>query len=429
MSDRTLPHSLDAERAALGAAMMSASAWSEMSIRVRAEDFFRSAHARIYAAMASLSEANVVIDALTVVERLRTSGELDEVGGPAYVTGLTDGIPSSLNVAHYAEIVREKSRLRQIVAAASDMEAAAYDGAQASSVLIDRSIHQLANLIDADTAGARVAHATVEAYLETLSQSSDQILKTGIIDLDNLIGGVRRECLTILAARPSTGKSSLALGIADNVTQRRDAALFFSLEMSERQLAGRLVAWRSGVSAIDVERGHASDQDYTRVVSSVVEFEDTPLHIVTSARTLSDMHAWCRRIAPRVVVVDYLQLIDVESRSDNQEAKIATISKGLKRLALDRDVCVIALSQLGRAPEKRRDKRPHASDLRGSGALEQDADLVLLLYREDMYKPTEDNEGMVELIIAKHRDGPTGLIRLHFDKRLARFRDLARYED
>lgn len=399
-------------------------------------DFFRDAHARIYAAMGRLMERGVAVDFITVSEELRRGGELDECGGAAYLTGLTDGVPRAANVDHYAEIVREKALLRSLVYASNAALASAYGG-EAAARIADVAVGDMLKAIGHGRAGLAVDAAfAVRSYVSAMQSGTMPLpVPTGFRDLDALIDGIRPEELTIVAARPSMGKTSFSLGIAEAIARAHAdagtklASLFFSLEMGRGGIAERLVGWYAGTSVASVLRGEATLEQAARVTESIEGYDNVPLRIETESTTLSEIEAWCRMVAHEqglgCVVVDYLQLLSDEQRHASAEAAMAGISRGAKRLAKTLKVPFVALSQLSRAPEGRADKRPHMSDLRGSGALEQDADMVLLIHRPDFYDRKPENDGIAEIIVQKNRNGPTGIVRLHFDKSIARFRDLS----
>lgn len=430
MDERVLPHNLEAERAALGAAMISEPGLRTILAMLLPGDFFRKAHRDIVVAMQELTEASVTIDAITLIDRLRSTGKLEDVGGPAYVASLMDGVPHSTNAEHYAAIVKEHARLRGIIDASNDMTASAYASMSAAAVVsfgVDRLMKQVGSPAQRPV---DIAQAAVE-YTQALDAGT-ALLPTGYIDLDGLVGGLPIGGLTVIAARPSVGKTTMSLGIADRVAQRGRGAVYFSLEMRRAELGARIVSWRSRVPTTNLERGVASDADYANVVEAQANLVGLPLYVDESSTTLVEIDAWCRRLRDQFgdiacVFVDYLQLLMTTSRQASRQEEVASISRGLKRMAKELHVAVVALSQLSRAPEARSDKRPHLSDLRESGALEQDADLAILLFRPEMHKRTDDNEGIAECIVAKNRTGPVGVTRLCFMESLAQFDNLATF--
>jgi replicative DNA helicase len=431
---RVMPHSIDAERAVLGAVIISPTGWSLAASCVKADDFYRDAHRRIFVSMAQLSERGAIIDLVTLKDALARSGELEEVGGAAYMASLVDGVPRSTNVPHYAAIVREYSRKRQAILLASQLVADAYDGADSASEIIDSGISKLSGIIHESGFGLVTIRDAVSRYVSAV-QSGDagHVLPTGFVDLDTLISGFKPGDLVIVAARPSVGKSSLGLGFARNAAAIGQPAVFFTVEMTDEQLASRVLSWESGVSTAKLERQTATAEEY-RIVQETANGIEAPLAIVSTATTVTEIGAWCR-LAKQTTglslgVVDYIQLLvpekDRARSEDSAQAQMAGISAGLKRIARELGMVIVAISQLNRAPEARKDKRPHTSDLRGSGALEQDCDIALLVFREEMYTPKPENVGTAEIIVAKNRTGPTGVVRLAFVNELAMFGNLAR---
>jgi replicative DNA helicase len=431
MSDRVVPHNLDAERALLGAVLLSPTAWPRVSSVLRQGDFFRVGHQLIFAAMDYMASHGVVVDFVTLLDELKRRGDLDAVGGPAYLSALTDALPSAANVEAYAAIVREKARLRAIIDEATWASDQAYSDDRTSGELSDEVVRRLARAIGTTDAGAVDATTAVKSYARAMQDGTmgDPIL-SGFIDVDNLVGGFRPADLVYVAARPSVGKTSWALDLARTVAhENRGAAVFFSLEMMASGLAERLLSWESGVPMSSAIRGTATTEQYA-VVNRAVDGYDCPLlRIYQHVSSLMEIEAWCRREQQErgvaVVVVDYLQLLSSGTQAQSSEQAVSMVSAGLKRLGKALNVPIVALSQLSRAPEGRADKRPQLSDLRGSGCLEQDADIALLLHRQDMHARTPENDGVAEVIVAKHRNGPTGVVRLYFDKNLARFQALA----
>lgn len=425
--DRVLPHSIDAERATLGSVLIAPARWYVAASAVSSDDFFRHAHGLIFDALLALAQEGVPPDLIPLTDRLRTSGKLEDVGGQAYLASLIDGVPTSTNVEHYAAIVREKARLRRMIEVAQTLESRAYAGDEPAAVLTDGAIRELSLTVDVGGGGLVSATEAIDEYVRDLEAGTlGTPVPSGFLDLDAMTGGFRPANLVIVAGRPSTGKTAWALCAADHMSAKDHRAVFFSLEMSQRELAARLLAIRSGVPTSRLERYETTDAEY-RAVSEALGYQ-TSLHIESSARTLTEIGAWCRRAQAAgglsCAVVDYLQLMIPERHRDSEESEISAISRGLKRIAKDLGIVVVALSQLNRAPEARRDKRPQMSDLRGSGAMEQDCDVGVLLFRPEMHAPKPENAGIAEVIVAKQRNGPTGVVRLQFEKEVACFRNL-----
>lgn len=434
MSERTAPHDIATEKAVLGALLINPSHYGTVSTVLSSADFFRDAHKRIYAAIRELANSGTAIDLLTVKTRLQASGELDEVGGPAYLSSLTDGIPKSSNVSHYAAIVREHARLREIIFATNTAMAAAYDSDLPAAEVIEKATRALSSISITEHIGA--VHVGVEAskYVTAIAEGTAPVpIPTGFSDLDRLVRGFRPRDLIIIAARPSVGKTAFALNVADRMAQAGKPGLFFSLEVDLDRLSAQLIGWRSRVPTASVESGDATGDEYGRVHEAVANLATLPLYLEDSAYTVNDVWGATRKMKiehnVEAVFVDYLQLMGSSEKVENREREVALISKSLKMMAKELDVTVVALSQLGRAPEGRRDKRPQLSDLRESGALEQDADMALLLFRAEMYGQTDDNAGIAEVIVGKNRSGPTGVVKLAFLKELARFDNLMRAGD
>ena len=425
---RVLPHDLEAERAVLGAILLHPEHWPIVASILTPQDFFRDAHRRIYGAMARLIDAGRPIDFVMLRAELLRTGEFDEIGGPAYLAALIDGIPRATNLSHYAALVREAARLRHLISVATGALSEAYAAEQSAATIADATIRRLDRATMNSEARPVSARAAVDEYAVALDSTS--LLPTGFVDLDTLLGGLALGELTIIASRPSMGKTSLGLGIADHLAGLTHPTAVFSLETPRRRVGARLLAWRADVPTIALERGTATVDEWGRVPAAQAALDGLPLYLDDGARTLTEIGAWCRRLRQEhqtlsCAVVDYLQLLIPEGHQASREQEIAAISRGLKRLAQDLGLSVVALSQLSRASEARRDKRPHLSDLRESGCLEQDADLAILLHRPEMYGRKPENVGLAEVIVAKNKGGPTGIVRLYFEARLAQFRNLA----
>lgn len=426
--DRTLPANIDAERAVLGAVLVDNAAWPLASSIVGEPEFFRDAHKRIWRALQQLANRAVAMDYMTLREELGRAGDLEPVGGLSYVLALTEGVPRATNVEHYARIVREKARLRELIYAANRTLAAAYDAEMPPEVVAEEAVRELLRVGGATTTGYITAKDALSTYMRDLDSERGVVLPTGFVDLDDLTGGLERRKLTIVAARPSVGKSSFALALADHLTKDGTPVGFVALEMDPSALMANLLAGVSRVPSDRMRRKSLDQRDWGRTADAVEEISARPLHIVHEAHTLAQVQGWARRLVDehgvQALLLDYIQLLG-DPQSPNRQAEIAYFSRGLKRMAKDLDIAMVALSQLSRASESRNDKRPHLSDLRESGALEQDADLVLLLFRGEMYKATDENRGVAEVIIAKNRQGPTGTAKLCWIGETARFENLA----
>ncbi len=436
-TERTLPHNLEAERCVLGAILISNDAFNHAAELIDARDFFRDAHRRIFDKMVVLSERGQVIDFVTLKEELGRAGELDEVGGPAYIAALADGVPRSTNVEHYARIVKEKATLRNLIFSATKILASAYDGEQDADTLLDqaeKSIFEIAEdrIREGFVSIRDLAHqsfGTIEALLD--HKGIVRGIPSGWADLDELTGGFQPSDLILIAARPSMGKTSLVLNIAQHVGTRTDKTVgIFSLEMSKEQLFMRMLTTEARINAHQFRSGYFDHEKYFgRLGQAIGVLEQARIFIDdTPAVGVLEMRAKARRLMVEhglhLLIVDYIQLMQARGRFDNRTQELASISRALKGLAKELNIPLIALSQLSRAPEARADHRPQLADLRESGALEQDADVVLFIYREDQYEPTPENENVAEIIVGKQRNGPTGVVKLAFIKEFTRFESL-----
>jgi replicative DNA helicase len=437
---RTLPHNLEAERSVLGAILIDNHTFNLAAAVITSQAFFRDAHRRIFERMTELSERNQPIDLVTLKEALERAGELEEVGGPAYIASLVDGVPRSTNVEYYAQIVKEKATLRALIFSANKILANAYEADQDADLILD----------DAESAIFAVAEDRVKSGFipmrELVNESFPRIEKlfehksyitgvaTGFDDLDRKTRGLQPGDLVIVAARPSMGKTSLVLNICQHVaTHGGGVAGFFSLEMSKEQLFMRMLASEARIDTYRLLSGQIGQREYGQITHALETLSEAHLFIDDTAGIgVLEMRAKARRLQAEhglsVLAVDYIQLMTGRGRFENRTLELASISRSLKGLAKELSVPIIVLSQLSRAPEARSDKRPQLSDLRESGALEQDADVVALIFREEMYKlgdePSE-NDGVAEIIIAKQRNGPTGTIKLAFLREQTRFANLA----
>ena len=439
---RALPHNLEAERSVLGAILIHNEAFNYAVELIDANDFFRDAHRRIFEKMIALGERTQAIDLVTLKEALAQTGELDEVGGPAYIASLVDGVPRSTNVEHYARIVKEKSTLRALIHASNGIAQRAWEAEEEPNIILDeaeRLIFQIAE--DRAREGFVSMRKIVDESLPKIEQLFEhkQLITgvpSGFDDLDLMTRGLQPSDLIIVAARPSMGKTSLVLNIAETAALKHGATVgFFSLEMSKESLFIRLLTSVAKIDAHRLQTGHVGQRDYDRLSSAISQLSEAPIYIDDSPGLgVLEMRAKARRLAAehglKLLVVDYLQLMTGRGRFDNRTLELAAISRGLKSLAKELNVPVLALSQLSRAPEARSDHRPLLSDLRESGALEQDADVVLMIFRPEMYPDCkEEDKGIAELIIAKQRNGPTGTVNLAFIREHTRFQNLSRQSE
>jgi replicative DNA helicase len=438
-AERTLPHNLEAERSVLGAILVHNDAFNLAAQVIEPADFYRDAHRRIFDKMISLNERNHAIDFVTLKEELARGGDLDEVGGPAYVASLADGVPRATNVEYYAKIVKEKATLRNLIYAANKILSNAYEADQEADLILDEAESAIFAVADDRLkAGFVPMRDLVKESFPKIEQLFEQKrlitgVPTGFVDLDEMTRGLQGGDLIIVAARPSMGKTSLVLNISQYVAAQPDLVVgFFSLEMSKESLFIRLLTSEAQIDSHRLMSGAIGQKDYSRISHALETLSAMQLFIDDTASIgVLEMRAKCRRLQAEhglnLIVVDYIQLMSGRGRFENRTLELASISRSLKGLAKELNVPIIVLSQLSRAPEARSDHRPQLSDLRESGALEQDADLVGLIYRDDVYNkdPNNPDAGTAELIIAKQRNGPTGVVRLAFLREQTRFASLA----
>ena len=394
---------------------------------------------RSFDKMVALNERGSAIDFVTLKEELGRNGELDEVGGPAYVASLSDGVPRATNVEYYARIVKEKATLRSLIYAANKIITTAYEGEQDADLVLDEAEHSIFAVADARLkAGFVPMHDLVKDSFPKIEQLFEQKrlitgVPTGFVDMDEMTRGLQGGDLVIVAARPSMGKTSLVLNISQYVaTQPGHSVGFFSLEMSKESLFIRLLTSEAQIDSHRLMSGAIGQKDYSRISHALESLSAMRLFIDDTANIgVLEMRAKTRRLQAEhglnLVVIDYIQLMSGRGRFENRTLELASISRSLKGLAKELNVPIVVLSQLSRAPESRSDHRPQLSDLRESGALEQDADLVILIYRDDAYNrdPNNPEAGTAELIVAKQRNGPTGVVKLAFLREQTRFANLA----
>jgi replicative DNA helicase len=438
-AERTLPHNLEAERSVLGAILVHNDAFNLAAQVIDSRDFYRDAHRRIFDRMVALNERHQAIDFITLKEELSRAGELDDVGGPAYVSSLADGVPRATNIEYYARIVKEKATLRNLIFAANKILRNAYEADQESDVVLDEAESAIfAVAEDRLKAGFIQMKDLVKESFPKIEQLFEQKrlitgVPTGFVDLDEMTRGFQPGDLVIVAARPSMGKTSLVLNVAQHVATQPDLTVgFFSLEMSKESLFLRLLTSEAQIDSHRLMSGAIGQKDYSRISHALETLSAMRLYIDDTASVgVLEMRAKSRRLQAEhglnLLVVDYIQLMSGRGRYENRTLELAAISRSMKGLAKELNVPIVVLSQLSRAPEARSDHRPQLSDLRESGALEQDADVVILIYRDDVYNrdPNNPDAGTAELILAKQRNGPTGTVRLAFLREQTRFASLA----
>jgi replicative DNA helicase len=434
--DRVLPHNAEAERTVLGAVLVDNAAFNSAAEVLSRDDFYREGHRRVFEAMAALAERSQPIDLVTLKEELTRTSALEAVGGAAYLASLVDGLPRIVNVEQWSRIIKEKAVLRNLIHASNRIVQSCYEAEDDAATLLDRAEKAIFDIAERRIRQGFIALKEIvkESYrtIDQLSQSKDLVtgLPTGFVDLDDKTSGLQKGDLIIVAARPAMGKTSLCLNIAQNASQRTGETIgVFSLEMSKEQLVLRMLCADARVDAHRLRTGSLGEKDWARLAKAYADLSSSKIFIDDSATlTPLEMRAKCRRLKAEhglgLVVVDYLQLVSAGGRVENRQQEIASISRSLKGLAKELECPVMALSQLSRAPEARQDRRPQLSDLRESGAIEQDADIVMFIYREEEHKPTEENRGIAEIIIGKQRNGPTGSVKLAFIKEFTRFENL-----
>lgn len=441
MSDRTLPHNLEAEKCVLGAILIDNHAFNQAAEVIDAADFFRDAHRRIFEKIVSLTDRSQPVDLVTLTDELTRSGEIDEVGGPAYISQLTDGVPRSANVEYYSRIVKEKSTLRSLITSANEVLTRAYDAEADADTQLDEAERSIFQIAEGRMRQGFVPLATlVDSSYHTLEKLSEQRglvtgVPSGFTELDEMTSGFQAGDLVIVAARPSMGKTSFVMNVALNAALEGKSVGVFSLEMAKEQLFLRILTSEARVDAHRFRGGFLGEQDYDRIAGALSKLHDVKVFIDdTPSLGVLEMRAKSRRLKLEhgldMLIVDYLQLMQGRGRFENRQQEMSSISRSMKILAKELNVPILALSQLSRASESRTDHRPQLSDLRESGALEQDADVVLFIYREEMYGAPEERdpnkEGMAKIIIGKQRNGPTGDAELAFLKQYTRFENLSK---
>lgn len=437
--NQALPQNLDAEASLLGAVLIDTDAIVKIADAVNVEDFFDPRHARIYEALRALYEKRAQIDVLTLADQLRGTGFLDMVGGPSYLTELTNYVPTASHVEQYADIVAQKSMRRRLIAVSAEMADLGQDESKPLKELIEEAETRLFAV------SQQHVKQTVVPIDEILTASFERLddlhkdkkkirgIPTGYRDIDETLAGLQRSDLFILAARPSMGKTAFVLNLAHNVAvDAKEPVLIFSLEMSKEQLVDRLLSMQSGVDAWALRTGNLTDQDFEKLADAMGVLGEAPIYIDdTPGITVSDLRTKARREAhlrpPGLIIVDYLQLMSGGSRfagEGNRVQEISEISRGLKGIARELNVPLIALSQLSRSVENRSPQIPQLADLRESGSIEQDADIVAFIYREDYYNPETERKNITDILIKKHRNGALRNVELYFDKDKQRFRSL-----
>ena len=440
---RIPPHSIEGESSVLGGLLLDNGAWDRVGDLLTDVDFYRREHQLVYAAIGKLINATKPADIITVYEELQNAGNADDVGGLSYLNALAQYVPSAANIRRYAEIVRERSILRKLVSASDEIATNAFSpqGKSVATILdeAEQKIFKIGEQGSRMKEGFQSMDTLVVSLLDRVTEMSENPndvtgVPTGFYDLDRMTSGFQAGDLVILAARPSMGKTALAINIAEHVALNEGLPVaVFSMEMGASQLAVRIVGSIGRIDQSNLRTGKLSDEEWPRLTEAIEKLRNISLHIDESAGlTSSELRANARRLARQcgqlgLIVVDYLQLMSGSSSSEeNRATELGEISRGLKMLAKELKCPVLALSQLNRSVETRPDKRPMMSDLRESGAIEQDADIIMFIYRDDYYtKEASKEPGVAEVIIAKQRNGPTGVVKLAFLKPITKFESLA----
>ncbi|EMT45716.1 MULTISPECIES: replicative DNA helicase [Anoxybacillus] len=441
-ADRLPPQNIEAEQAVLGAILLEPSALTTASEILIPEDFYRAAHQKIFRTMLQLSDRGEPVDLVTVTSELADANALEEVGGVSYLTELANAVPTAANVQYYAKIVEEKSILRRLIRTATSIAQDGYTREDEVEDVLNEAERKILEVSQRkNTTGFQnIKDVLVQAYdnIEMLHNRKGEItgIPTGFIELDRMTAGFQRSDFIIVAARPSVGKTAFALNIAQNVATRTgENVAIFSLEMGAQQLVMRMLCAEGNINAQNLRTGKLTPEDWGKLTMAMGSLSNAGIFIDDTPNIrVSEIRAKCRRLKQEqglgMVLIDYLQLIQGSGRNrENRQQEVSEISRSLKALARELDVPVIALSQLSRSVEQRQDKRPMMSDLRESGSIEQDADIVAFLYRDDYYDKESENKNIIEIIIAKQRNGPVGTVQLAFVKEYNKFVNLERRFD
>ncbi|MFB4213768.1 replicative DNA helicase [Shouchella sp. JSM 1781072] len=442
LNDRTPPQNIEAEQAVLGSILIEVNALTTASERLLPQDFYRASHQRIYEAMLDISEKGDPVDLVTLTAELQGRQWLDDVGGVPYLTDIAETVPTATNVDYYSRIVEEKSLLRRLIRAASDIVKDGYANEDEVGAILDHAEKTILEVAQQknSTNFVQIKDVLLETYdqIEVLQQSRGDItgIATGFSELDTMTAGFQRNDLIIVAARPSVGKTAFALNIAQNVaTKTEENVAIFSLEMGASQLVTRMLCAEGNIDAQRMRTGALEEEDWHKLSMAMGSLSKAGIYIDdTPGVKVGEIRAKCRRLKQEsglgMILIDYLQLIQGNGRGgENRQQEVSEISRTLKAIARELEVPVIALSQLSRGVESRQDKRPMMSDIRESGSIEQDADIVAFLYRDDYYDKETENKNTIEIIIAKQRNGPVGTVELAFVKEYNKFVNLDRRHD
>jgi replicative DNA helicase len=433
--DKTVPSNVEAEEAVLGAFLIDPEAIYKVLAFLKADDFYLQKHRWIYESVLRVHERREPVDFITLTTELDQQLHLEAVGGGAYISQLISAVPSAISVESYGRLVEQTSVRRRLLEAAGDIARFAYDEKLPVDQVVDHAEKALFGVSQKrSTRDLQPIQEIVPRYydyIENLYEHRGELMgvPSGFRDLDRILGGFQRSDLLFLAARPGVGKTSLMLDFALHAAENRKVVALFSLEMSAEQLVQRLVSQVSGIDAQRLRMGQLKDEEWPAFAEAIGHLSELPIYIDdTPSITVLQLRTKCRRLASErgldMIFLDYLQLMDSDSRSDNRVQEVSYISRSLKGLAREIDVPLMTASQLSRAVEQRQDKHPVLSDLRDSGSLEQDADIVMFIYRDELYNENTESPNIADLMIAKHRSGPTGTVQLYFNKRLTQFSDV-----
>ncbi|MPM20598.1 Replicative DNA helicase [bioreactor metagenome] len=435
---RIPPHSVESEQSILGSILLDKDAMITVSETIKPDDFYKEAHKIIYECMIVLSNKGEPIDLITLTEELRKQGHLDDVGGISYITSLSTIVPTTSNVKFYADIVKEKSVLRKLIKASNDIINLGYDGATKIEDVLDKAEKKIFDISQEKASDdfKSINLVLMDAYdtIEHLYSSKAEItgITTGFKDLNKKINGMQRTDLILLAARPAMGKTAFSLNLVQNAALKGDASVaVFSLEMSKEQLVQRMLSAQANVELKKLKTGKLGENDWPRIIDAMAVLSNAKIYIDdTPGIKISELRSKCRKLKIEqgldLILIDYLQLMEGEGNNESRQQEISKISRSLKIIAKELNCPVVALSQLSRAPEQRADHRPMLSDLRESGAIEQDADIVMFLYRDEYYHPDSERKNIGEVIIAKNRHGETGAVELVWLGEVQKFADKSR---
>ena len=433
---KVLPQNIEAEQSVLGGILIDNEALHKVLEIIEPNDFYRDNHKKIFLAFLELSENNTPLDIITVTELLQKKGELTNIGGATYLASLVDSVPTTANITHYAKIIKEKSILRSLIAKATDIVNMGFEASEDVAEILDKAEEAIFSITQQriQTSYYSIKEIIKQTFetIEELSSKRDSVtgIPTGFVDFDRLTAGLQPSDLIIIAGRPVMGKTSFTLNIAQHAATRAGVPVgFFSLEMSKEQLALRMLCAEARINSQKIRSGFLSERDWLRLTDAAATLSEAPIFIDdTPALSVLEIRAKARRLRSEhnigLIIVDYLQLMKGRGKVDTREREISEISRSLKALAKELNIPVVAVSQLNRRVEERENKRPRLADLRESGAIEQDADLIVFIYRDEVYNEDTPDKGIAEVIIGKQRSGPTGVVKLAFLDKYTRFENL-----